>query len=157
MIEILKNLFRKKEEPIEVIKSHKRIFEDHLRHIMSEDIKSSKKEKKIHLRVASQEDYLNRVLNSNYHTNIFNYHLITNIDLLNNKVTIEIKPGNLKSELVLIGYKYKNIKNISKNFKHLTYIIKDKSIKIGKTKVYTPYAIIGNDEIYILKGHEDGI
>lgn len=157
MIGILKHLFRKKREPLEIIKNHKNIFEGSINASLKDDNYHTKKERNIHLRMASKEDYLNRILNSEFNTNIFDFHLQCIIDSNTDFYKIEIKPCNLKSELILLGYKYKDIKNLKKNFKYHTYIIKDKSIDMGKTKLYKPYAIIGNNEIYILKGHENGI
>ena len=157
MIGILKHLFRKKQEPLEMIKSHKSIFEGSINASLKDGNYHTKKERNIHLRMASKEDYLNRILNSEFNTNIFDFHLHCKIKPDTNICNIEIKPNNLKSELVLLGYKYKDFKKLKKNFKHHTYIIKDKSISIGKTKIYSLYGTIGSNEIYILKGHENGI
>lgn len=157
MIGILKHLFRKRQKPLEFIKSHKRIFEDEINYLLREESTDSKKDKNINIKIYAQEDYVNRLINSEYQTDIFDFTLTSLINRKDNICKIDFKPNNLKSELILLGYDYKDIKNLSKNFRHHTYIIKDKSINIGKTKVYTPYAIIGNSEIYVLKGHGDGI
>lgn len=157
MIGILRHLFRKKQKPLEFIKSHKRIFEGEINAKLREEITETKKEKNIDIKIYAQEDYLNRVINNEYETDIFDFTLVSLINRKDNICKIDCKPNNLKSELTLLGYDYKDIKNLSKNFRHHTYIIKDKSVDIGKTKVYTPYVIIGNSEIYVLKGHEDGI
>ncbi len=157
MIGILKHLFRKIQKPLEFIKSHKRIFEGEINYILKEQFTDSKKQKNIDIKNYAQEDYLNRLMNSEYETNVFDFSLLCVIVTGTNYCKIDFKPRNLKSELALLGYDYKDIKNLKKNFRHHTYIIKDKSFDIDYTKVYTLYAIIGNNEIYILKGHEDGI
>ncbi len=154
MIGILKHLFRKKRSLLECIKSHKNIFEERINFLLLDGLT----ERSVHLKIAAQEDYLNRLLNNEYHTDIFNYHIISETNFEpGKKCLLHFIPNNLKSELIILGYDFKTVKTFKKNFKHHTYILKHKTLPFTKNKTYKLYGVIGKYEIYIQKGHENGI
>lgn len=159
MIEILKVLFKKKRNPYDIIKSHIKIFEGDLHHwCITNDFNSpSMFHWKLAVKIGEQEDYLNRFLNAEFHTNIFDYKLEPVISMDNDFVFLNIIGNNLKSELILLDIPYKKINILFKNYKRHTYIIKDKSVNMGNINVYSLRALIDNKEIYVLKGNENGI
>lgn len=159
MIGILKVIFKKERPPLEVINSHLKIFKGNLKAWELEGDFSCPREKhwNLNVKVFEQQDYLNRLLNAEYHTNIFDFKLEPHSTMDDDFSHLSITGNNLKSELILLNIPYKKIKTLKKNYKKHTYIIKDKSINIGNIKVYTKKAIIDNKEIYVLKGNENGI
>lgn len=159
MIEFIKNLFKKRRTPKQLIEDNIKMFSGMMHWYIVETNFDNPHvfESKINLKAGEYEDYLNRLLNSEFHVDFFDYHLKVHLDIHNDFESFEVISNNLKSELIYLDYSLKDVKKITKNFKSYTYIIKDISVKLGKIDIYKHYANIGKLEICVLKGSENGI